>query len=628
MKQKLFTLMTLLVLCVTGANATDYTWTFASTSTGSLTTGTTTGQEISSSNGVKLYYMNGSGTGTASEIKAKDETIGTVDYTKYFYMGGNGASTPTTSGNGRWLYTDNISGKGTLTVVYSGEANAGGTCYVYKSTSASAVGEAVKTFTPVKNSVNTVSGTIDKGEGAPLVLCHSAKSAICAIIWTESTGVDTNSPTCTTSQTSESVQAGMNLNLSVTAEHYTGLQWYKATLSNLSDAAAIPSATNTTYTYTPEDADASNTYYFYCVATNDDATSAKTAQSGTITVNVTVAQLASQTYTNNNTTCTWGDFNVQVAGNTIKSGNGLFFNAASGSKIQMNNGNLQVVSGNLMYVEVPSASSSGTVTILNGTTTGRYFQTESEKKVYIKADTGQPNTIDFTSADVVTVDDVPYLKLTSKSDNKFNGVKIVLNGGFVKTNAGKWASFTPASTAVYNGGSAMTSFTLPAEAKAYIVTDIDETNVTASVVDVMGAGNGYFIKGEGTKTTYPVALTTDAASATTDNLLVAVTSPTIINASTPDTNTKFVLGTKAGEQSGLFKVTSNVTVAAGKAYLNAQKTVEANSLSLDFSDVTGIQTIEAQKELLEGDFYNLSGQKVAQPTKGLYIVNGRKVVIK
>ncbi len=30
----------------------------------------------------------------------------------------------------------------------------------------------------------------------------------------------------------------------------------------------------------------------------------------------------------------------------------------------------------------------------------------------------------------------------------------------------------------------------------------------------------------------------------------------------------------------------------------------------------------------DGVFYNIAGQRVAQPTKGLYIVNGKKVVIK
>lgn len=47
-------------------------------------------------------------------------------------------------------------------------------------------------------------------------------------------------------------------------------------------------------------------------------------------------------------------------------------------------------------------------------------------------------------------------------------------------------------------------------------------------------------------------------------------------------------------------------------------------------ETTGIAHISAdgQMNLEEGAFYNLNGQRVANPTKGLYIVNGRKVMIK
>ena len=41
---------------------------------------------------------------------------------------------------------------------------------------------------------------------------------------------------------------------------------------------------------------------------------------------------------------------------------------------------------------------------------------------------------------------------------------------------------------------------------------------------------------------------------------------------------------------------------------------------------TGIRTIAADKA--QGVWYNLKGQRVDAPTKGLYIVNGRVVVIK
>ena len=50
-------------------------------------------------------------------------------------------------------------------------------------------------------------------------------------------------------------------------------------------------------------------------------------------------------------------------------------------------------------------------------------------------------------------------------------------------------------------------------------------------------------------------------------------------------------------------------------------------LSFDGEEATGIdEIINEQKD--DDKFYNLNGQEVVQPTKGLYIVNGKKVVIK
>ena len=108
--------------------------------------------------------------------------------------------------------------------------------------------------------------------------------------------LDTESPTCTAT-TSSPIDATPSeaIDLSATATHYTGVQWYKATASNLSDAAAIDGATNLTYSYTPTAAEAGLTRYFYCIATNENATGDKTAQSSTITVNVGSLKCATPT---------------------------------------------------------------------------------------------------------------------------------------------------------------------------------------------------------------------------------------------------------------------------------------------------------------------------------------------
>ncbi len=46
------------------------------------------------------------------------------------------------------------------------------------------------------------------------------------------------------------------------------------------------------------------------------------------------------------------------------------------------------------------------------------------------------------------------------------------------------------------------------------------------------------------------------------------------------------------------------------------------------SDVTGIENIETSKVKVGHGYYNLAGQWVEHPTKGLYIVGGRKVIVK
>ena len=67
-------------------------------------------------------------------------------------------------------------------------------------------------------------------------------------------------------------------------------------------------------------------------------------------------------------------------------------------------------------------------------------------------------------------------------------------------------------------------------------------------------------------------------------------------------------------------------IVAHKAWLALPAATPAHFFSLD-DDVTAINKVE-MKKVEDGVFYNLAGQQVAQPTKGLYIVNGKKVVIK
>ena len=90
----------------------------------------------------------------------------------------------------------------------------------------------------------------------------------------------------------------------------------------------------------------------------------------------------------------------------------------------------------------------------------------------------------------------------------------------------------------------------------------------------------------------------------------------------------YVLAT-ATVDPGFYRANNN-TVAANKAYLDLRGLSGAHSFSLDLGEenTTGIATINGEKEIMNNAFYNLNGQEVAQPTKGLYIMNGKKVIIK
>lgn len=119
----------------------------------------------------------------------------------------------------------------------------------------------------------------------------------------------------------------------------------------------------------------------------------------------------------------------------------------------------------------------------------------------------------------------------------------------------------------------------------------------------------------------------DAASAGTNNGLVGTFSEITL---TPNDN-YYVLSNNT-----LYKVDAGATgdkavkIGANKAYVDISQIVNKSrgAVFLDFDEPTGVNEVRGQKKDVRSDFFNLAGQRVAQPTKGLYIVNGKKVIIK
>ena len=76
----------------------------------------------------------------------------------------------------------------------------------------------------------------------------------------------------------------------------------------------------------------------------------------------------------------------------------------------------------------------------------------------------------------------------------------------------------------------------------------------------------------------------------------------------------------------LQKGSSTATINSFRAYLTAVS--GAREITIDDGEVTGIVNVKSLVPAEECVAFDLQGRQVAQPTRGLYIVNGKKIVVK
>ena len=114
------------------------------------------------------------------------------------------------------------------------------------------------------------------------------------------------------------------------------------------------------------------------------------------------------------------------------------------------------------------------------------------------------------------------------------------------------------------------------------------------------------------------------------NLVGFLAAGSAIPASVEEGDTYYVLQ-KQAEVVGWYKVTSALTGTANRAYLKVPAAAggEARQFMPLFGDseTTAIMSVNTEG-ITANDYYNLNGQRVSQPAKGLYIVGGRKVMVK
>lgn len=140
---------------------------------------------------------------------------------------------------------------------------------------------------------------------------------------------------------------------------------------------------------------------------------------------------------------------------------------------------------------------------------------------------------------------------------------------------------------------------------------------------IVNSGQGVVLKqatasSDATTTITLTKTDSESASSYDNNSLEGTT-----DVKTPGDNNYYVLSNGANGV-GFYKLSNEGSIGVNKAYL----TYSAGAREFfGFDEATGINTtLKDKEETLNENCHDLQGRRVAQPTKGLYIVNGKKVI--
>ena len=193
-----------------------------------------------------------------------------------------------------------------------------------------------------------------------------------------------------------------------------------------------------------------------------------------------------------------------------------------------------------------------------------------------------------------------------------------LNVSFSETNS--WATYC-----------ATEDLSIPEGLQVYVVTGVDASSVSVEQIDYLPANEGVLLHLE------EPALASDGFIAAKDNAahselpnnyLEGITAATLVSSLTADGSSIYVL------YNDEFVKTINGTIPANRCYLPLDMNVNVNarltiSSADDDNETTSLnEELRMKNEESVDAWYDMQGRKVAQPAKGLYIVNGKKVVIK
>lgn len=236
----------------------------------------------------------------------------------------------------------------------------------------------------------------------------------------------------------------------------------------------------------------------------------------------------------------------------------------------------------------------GDKTVFSPDTKGYFFESESD--IF---------TLD-TDADVV-------LAAGGNSSKVVDYIAITKTAEPVAVSAVKFATYVPTCNVVAPAGVKVYTAKVNEDKSAVVLTEVSAGSVIAKGTPVLvGAEAG----------SYNFAASADGATTVADNDLKAAAADT-----KGDGSTIYALVEQDGK-AVFAPLKEGVAVSLGHAYLKLPAASAARFYSIQFGgETTGINEVNAAAKA-DGAYYTLQGVKTSKAAKGIYIHNGKKVVIK
>jgi hypothetical protein len=132
---------------------------------------------------------------------------------------------------------------------------------------------------------------------------------------------------------------------------------------------------------------------------------------------------------------------------------------------------------------------------------------------------------------------------------------------------------------------------------------------------------------KGAPNTYNLNATEAMGAVYNENVLRGVTANTPVSSLGLTNGQLYVLGKTTAGYAAFCRYTGNI-LGGHRAYIFFANGQEARELMLTFGDETTAIDNTTYDTPTDNCYYNLQGQRVLRQTKGLYIVSGKKLIVK